>query len=249
MNLSSVYSEIKQLLSISDESFDLEHYINRHFNTEPDENKLEIIGDILHFINKFTMFKDIKPFMNSLYRCITNTLEIKPDSVYDFEELLVKNAIMHFVQEHIHYSKITQENQVLEYLTDSLEKLEIQPLIMNLGLLIKPMYQDQSYISNLNNIKEVEVSYNLINGTEIQIKSEIDNWLKSQEIKLERQEQLQEDLLEELDKIFVKYNLSKTSEKSKKLHMEAVEMLNMKLTMLSLMEHISDDSFEPIPIK
>jgi hypothetical protein len=120
--------------------------------------------------------------MNSLYTCITKTLEIKPDSVFDFEELLVKNTIMHFLQEHINYSKITQENQVLEYLTDSLEKLEIQPLIMNLGLLIKPMYQDQRYISNLNNIKEVEVSYNLTNGTEIQIKSEIDNWLKIQEI-------------------------------------------------------------------
>jgi hypothetical protein len=31
--------------------------------------------------------------------------------------------------------------------------------------------------------------------------------------------------------------------------MEAVEMLNMKLTMLSLMDQISDDSYEPIPIK
>ncbi|MFX0081623.1 MAG: hypothetical protein ACFE94_07715 [Candidatus Hodarchaeota archaeon] len=249
MNLSSVYSKLKQLLSISDDSFDLEQYINRHFKTEPDEFKLEILGDILNFVNKFTMFKDIKLFMISLYICITKTLEIRPDSVFDFEELLVKNAIMYFVQEHINYTKITQKNQVLEYLTDSLEKLETQPLIMNLGLLIKPMYQDQSYISNLNNIKEVEVSYNLTNGTEIQIKSEIDNWLKIQEINLEKQEELQENLSKELDKLLSKYNISKTSEKSKKLHMEAAEMLNMKLTMLSLMEQVSDDSYEPIPIK
>ena len=249
MNLSSVYSEIKQLLSISDERFDLEQLINRHLNTEPEENKLEIIGDILHFVNNFSMFKDIKPFMNSLYTCITKTLEIKSDSVYNFEELLVKNAILHFVQEHINYSKITQKNQVLKYLTDSLEKLEIQPLIMNLGLLIKPMYEDESYISNLNNIKEVEVSYNLTNGTEIQIKSEIDNWLKIQEINLDKQEELQEKLSEELDRLLSKYNLSNASEKSKKLHIEALEMLNMKLTMLSLMEQVSDDSYEPIPIK
>ncbi|MFW9939611.1 MAG: hypothetical protein ACFFFT_01125 [Candidatus Thorarchaeota archaeon] len=248
MNLSSVYSEIKNLLSLSDERFDLEDYINRHFNTEPEENKLEIIGDILHFINKFKMFKDIKPFMNSLYTCITKTLEIKPDSVHDFEELLVKNTIMHFVQEHINYSNITQENQVLEYLTVSLEKLEIQPLITNLGLLIKPMYLDQNYVCNLNNLQEVEVDYNM-NGTEIQIKSDIDNWLKNQEIDLDKQTELQEKLSEELNRLLLKYNLSKNSEQSKKLQLEAVEMLNMKLTMLSLMEQGSDDSYEPIPIK
>ncbi|MFW9881124.1 MAG: hypothetical protein ACFFG0_49305 [Candidatus Thorarchaeota archaeon] len=249
MNLSSVYSEIKQLLSVSDENFDLEQNINRYFDTEPEENKLEIIGDILHFVNNFSMFKDIKPFMNSLYTCITKTLEIKPDSVYDFEELLVKNAIMHFVQEHINYSNITQENQVLKYLTDSLEKLETQPLIMNLGILIKPMYQDQSYISNLSNTKEVDVSYNLTNGTEIQIKSEIDNWLKIQEINLDNQDDLQDKLKKEVDRLISNYNLSKASEMSKKLHLEAAEMLNMKLTMLSLMEQISDDSYEPITIK
>ena len=83
MNLSSVYSEIKQFLSIADEKFELEKYINQCFNTEPDENKLEIVGDILNFVNKFSMFQDIKPFMGSLYTCITNTLEIKPDSFYE----------------------------------------------------------------------------------------------------------------------------------------------------------------------
>lgn len=66
--------------------------------------------------------------MNSLYTCITNTLEIKPENIYDYEELLVKNSVMHFVQEYINYSKISQKDQVLQFLTDSLEKLETQPL-------------------------------------------------------------------------------------------------------------------------
>ncbi|MFX1323327.1 MAG: hypothetical protein ACFE8N_00105 [Promethearchaeota archaeon] len=249
MNLSSIYSEIKQLLSIPEENFDLENQINIFLNTESDENKLEIIGDILNFINKFSMFQDIKPFMHSLYICIIKTLEIKPDSIYDFEELLVKNAIMHFVQEHINYSKFTQKDQVLNFLTDSLEKLEIQPLIMNLGLLIKPIYQDQKYLTTLNNYKEVEVDYNQTDGTEIQIKNEIDNWLKNQKLDLDKQEEVQEKLLLELDRLLLKYNISKNTEKYEKLHLEVIEMLNMKLTMLSLMDQIPDDSFEPIPIK
>jgi len=249
VNLSSIYSEIKQILSISDENFDLEQNINAKFRAEPDEEKLEIVGDILNFINKFSMFQDIKPFMNSLYTCILNTLGIKPESVFDFEELLVKNAIMHFVQEYINYSKINQKEQVLKFLATSLEKLETEPLIMNLGLLIKPIYQDQEYLTDLNCINEVEIDYNSINGTDSQIKSEIDEWLKVQEINLNKQEELKTNLTLVLDRLILKYNIPKNSEKSKKLHIEAREMLIMKLTMLSLMEHLPDDSIEPIPIK
>ena len=249
MNLSSVYSEIKQFLSIADEDFDLEKIINHFFNTEPDENKLEIVGDILNFVNKFSMFQDIKPFMGSLYKCITNTLEIKPDSIYDFEDLLAKNAIMHFVQEHINYSKLTQKDQVLKYLTDSLEKLETQPLIMNLGILLKPMYKDHEYLNSIKRIEEIEVSYNVINNSELQVKTEIDSWLKTQDINLESQEELTARLTKELDRLFSKYNISITSEESKKLNLEAREMLNLKLTMLSLMDQIADESIEPIPIK
>ncbi len=249
MNLSSVYSEIKQLLSIADQNFELEKKINQCFNTEPDENKLEIVGDILNFVNKFSMFQEIKPLMGSLYRCITNTLEIKPDSIYDFEDLLTKNALMHFVQEHINYSKLTQKDQVLKFLADSLEKLETQPLITNLGILIKPMYKDQEYLNSLNRNEQIEVTYDVINNSEIQVKTEIDSWLKNQDINLESQEDLTAKLLIELDRLFSKYNIPKTSEESKKLNFEAFEMLNLKLTMLSLMDQIPDDSVEPIPIK
>jgi len=249
VNLSSVYSEIKQLLSIADENFDLEKKINQCFNTEPDENKLEIVGDILNFVNKFSMFQDIKPFMGSLYKCITDTLEIKHDSIYDFEDLLTKNAIMHFVQEHINYSNLTQKDQVLKYLASSLEKLESQPLIMNLGILLKPMYQDQEYLNSLKRTEEIEVSYDVLNDSEKQIKTEIDSWLKAQDINLESQEELTVRLLKELDRLFSRYNIPKTSEESKKLNFEAIEMLSLKLTMLSLMDQIPDDSIEPIPIK
>lgn len=249
MDLSSIYSEVKQLLSISDENFDLERMVNQYYKTEPEENKLEILGDILSFIDKFSMFKEIKPFMNSVYGCINKTLEIKPDSIFDFEELLVKNSIIYFVQEYINYSKITQKDQVFKFLADSLEKLQIEPLIMNLGLLLKPIYQDQSYLKNLENLKEVEITYNLVNGTDVQIKNEIDTWFKTQDISLDNQEELQKLLKQEFKNLITKHNFKIDSEKSRKLEIEVMEMLTMKLTMLSLMEHIPDDSFEPIPIK
>ncbi|MFW9822115.1 MAG: hypothetical protein ACFFE4_04225 [Candidatus Thorarchaeota archaeon] len=249
MDLSSVYSEIKQILSISDENYDLENVINYFLKNESNENKLEIVGDILNFVNKFTVFQDIKPFMNSLYKCITNTLEIKPDSIFDFQELLTKNALIHFIQEYINYSNLTQKDQIFEFLADSLEKLESQPLIMNLGLLIKPMYNDQEYINNLNCMEQVEISYDFSSNSELQIKNELDSWLKVQDIDLDNQEQQKLRLLIELDNLLSKYQISKNSEVAQKLHLEANEMLNLKLTMLSLMDQISDESIEPIPIK
>jgi len=249
VDLSGIYSEVKQLLSISNENFDLEKSLNHYCGAEPDENKLEILGDILSFIDKFSIFRDIKPFMNSLYTCINNTLEIKTESIFNFEELLVKNSIMHFVQEYINYSKINQKDQVLEFLTDSLEKLKKQPLIMNLGLLLKPMYQDQTYLNNLENHKEVEITYNLGNNVDIQIKQEIDKWLETQDINLDNQDELKKHLNQKLENLFSNYNITLDSEKLRNLKMEAREMLTLKLTMVSLTEHLSEDSFEPIPIR
>jgi len=249
VDLSGIYSEVKQLLSISDENFNLERNINRYYNMESDENKLEILSEIISFIDKFSMFKESKPFMNSLYTCINNTFEIKPESIFDFEDLLVRNSIMHFIQEYINYSKITQKDQVLEFLTASLEKLQKKPLIMNLGLLLKPMYQDQTYLNNLENLKEVEVTYNLGNNIDIKVKQEIDKWLETQNINLDNQEELKKQLNRKFEHLISNYNLTLESEKSKKLKMEVMEMLAMKLTMVSLMEHLPEDSFEPIPIK
>jgi len=249
VDLTLIYSEIRQLLSISDEYFDLERNINIFFKSEPEENKLEILGDILSFINKFSQFKEIKPFMNSLYMCINNTLEIRLENIFDFEETLIKNSVMHFLQEYINYSQLTQKDQVLQYLTDSLEKLQTQALIMNLGLLLKPMYEDSTYLNKVEKLKSIEVKYDQHNKTEIQIKKEIDSWLKSQDISLNNQEGLKEQLNIEFDRLLLKNNLSKKSEKSKKIHLEVLEMLTMKFTVLSLMEHVPDGSIEPIPIK
>ncbi|MFX1309844.1 MAG: hypothetical protein ACFE8C_09130 [Promethearchaeota archaeon] len=249
MDLSGVFSEVKQLLSIPDENLDLEKNINHYYGTEPDENKLEILGDILSFIDKFSNFKDNKPFMNSLYNCINNTLEIKPESIFDFEELLVKNSIMYFIRQYINYSKINQKDQVLEFLTGSLEKLQSQPLIMNLGLLLKPMYEDQKYLNHLENLREVEVTYNTNNNIDNQIKQEIDKWLETQDINLDNQNELKENLNQKFENLICDYKLTLDSEKSKKLKMEVMEMLTMKLTIVSLMEHLPEDSLGPIPIK
>jgi hypothetical protein len=249
VNLSSVYSDIKQFLSISVDNFDLENNVNLYFNSEPDENKLELLADILSFVNYFSMFKEIKPFMNSLYNCINNTIEFTPDSMKDFEELLIKNSILYFVQEYIDYSQLTYKRKILKFLSDSLEKLQVQPLIINLGLLLKPMYQDQEYLDYLDKIKETEVTYISHNQAENQIKEKIDNWLRSQNITLDNQEEVKEHLKHEFESLAPKYNINQNEEIYERLQIEILEMFSMKLALLSLTIITSEDSLEPIPIK
>ncbi len=247
MDLDSKYSEIKRYLSLPDDVFNLEQLLNKYYDKEAD--RIEILGSILYFIQNFSIFKKVKPFMKSVYFCIESTLEMEIESLSDFKELLIKNSLMRFVQEYIDYAKLTQKRQILKVLSDSLDKLQIQPLMINLGLLLKPMYQDQEYLDRLELKKSEEITYLLSDEIEIKIKAKIDDWLKTLTIKLENQNVLRGELLHKYDLLAKEYLLVENSELYQNLSIEVMEMLNMRLTILSLMESVSDESFEPIPIK
>jgi hypothetical protein len=243
MDLESKYSEIRTILAINDGKFDLDQIINEW----SEDKKLAVLDKVLKFVQNFYMFKELKPFMNSVYICIKKTLEIEAD-IDDYEELLVKNAIMRFLQEYITYSNLSQKEEILNFLAQSLGKLQLQPLIINLGLILKPMYSDKDYLNKIKDYEEIEVTYILNNENEIAIKKEIDKWLESQFISLDNQEELKTKLKEIYNRLVASYNLSTDSEIYGKLLKEINEMLAMKLTVLSLMDSV-DESFEPVPIK
>lgn len=239
----SKYSEIRTLLAINDGKFDLDQVISGW----PEDKKLAVLDQVLNFVQNFYMFKELKPFMNSVYICIKKTLEIQAD-INDYEELLVKNAIMRFLQEYITYSNLSQKEEILNFLAQSLGKLELQPLIINLGLILKPMYSDEDYLNKIKDYEEIEVSYILNDENEIKIKREIDKWLESQFISLNNQDELRIKLKEVYDRLVSSFNLSMESERYTKILKEVNEMLAMKLTVLSLMNSVNE-SLEPIPIK
>ncbi len=247
MDLDLKYSEIKRYLSLPDDAFNLERLLNKYYNKEAD--RIEILGSISYFIQYFSLFKTVKPFMKSVYFCIENTVEMEIESLTDFKELLIKNSLMRFVQEYIDYAQLSQKRQILKLLSDSLEKLQIQPIIINLGLLLKPMYQDQEYLDRLELKKAKEITYLLSDEIEIKIKTKIDNWLKTQTLTLDNQNDLRSELLRKYDLLAKEYHLVESSELYRNLSLEIIEMLNMRFTVQSLMESISDESFEPIPIK
>jgi hypothetical protein len=245
MSFQKQYTEIKDFLSISEAEFKLEQLINKNFQTE---QQAELIEKVLTFIYYFTPFKMNRAFMSSVHKCIAKTLDIKITEINDFDELLIKNSMLRFVQEYIDYAKIGQKEQVLNFLADSFERLGVQPLILNLGLLLKPMYSDQNYIDKVSKMEEIEVIYELNDDVALEIKQAIDKWLGTQSLDLDKQDELTEKITEEYDNLISEHNLSKDSQQYRLLLNEVIEMLSMKLTMLSLMESIDDESMEPIPL-
>ncbi len=242
MDISSKYSEIKNFLSISDEKFDLDQVCSGW----EEEKKFLILEKVLNFITHFSMFKELKPLMNSVYICIKKTLEIQAN-IEDFDELLTRSILMRFVQEYITYSNLSQKEEILNFLAQSFGKLKLQPLIINLGLLLKPMYSDQDYLNKIKDFEEIEVSYMLNDENELKMKREIDKWLETQPLALANQKDLKLKLNEEFNRLTGLVNLSKESAAYSKLLKEVNEMLAMKLTVLSLMDSVED--LEPVPIK
>ena len=247
MSLSFNFDQIKWFLSIHENNKELETFFEDWIISF--EFKQLVIDKLLSYINHFTMFREIEPMMNSVFVTIKKTLEFKTDTIKEFEQLLIKNTLMRFIQEYITYSKISAKEKVLTYLTQSLQKLQLQPLIINLGLLIKPMYKDENYLKKIKGFEEVEVTYILNSEQEVQIKKAIDKWIEIQNLSLNNQDQLRTRLRVIYDELINKCGLASNSDQCNKLWLEVMDMLNLKLTVLSLMESLQGEEFEPVGIK
>jgi hypothetical protein len=240
-------NKIKEFLSIPEDNTELEAiFEEREYNLG---FKISLLESIYQFIQHFEMFKEITPFMKSVFITLKKTLEFETKSLADFEELLIKNTIMRFIQEYITYSRISQQEAVLNLLTESLGKLKLGPLVINLGLLIKPLYSDEEYVEKIEDYEEVEVTYVLNSEEEIQIKKAIDKWLETQEISLEKQEELEKSLKIKFNKLINNCGLSEDSENCQRLWSEVLEMLKMKLTVISLMASLPEEELKPVGIK
>ena len=246
MRIYSKFEEIQSFLSIPNEFFDLEDIINRCFFSAQD--KITILDKILKFINLFDMFKTIKPFMKTIYNCIHQTLEITTENINEYDEILLKTTLFRLLQEFIEYQKFSRKDFVLDYLTGSFEGLQVRPLIINLGLMVKPIYANLSYVKKIENLEQVEVSYVLGDNKEIEIKSRIDKWISRQRLDLNQQEELRFQLIREFENLIMEYKIEKGTDQYIRLMNEVNEMLILKFTLLSLMDSVADD-IAPIPIK
>jgi len=238
--------EIKEFLSISNEDFDLYQFIDECIEWK--KGRELVLDKILSFVSHFSMFKDITPFMNALYQYIRNVFKYHAKNIKELESLLIKNTLLGFIKEYIEYSKSLEKERVLDYLTESLAKLSLPALIVHLGLLLKPMYQDEDYLNRAKKLELPEVKYTEQAENEKAIKESINSWLEKQELTLENQDLIKEKLNEEFEKLLKFYNIPRNSRPYETLLPDLMEMLALRLTVISLMDSISDESLEPVPL-
>lgn len=247
MDIESYLMGIKKYLWIPFEDDTLKMILEK--KSLPNVDKIKILERIEYFIQLFDLFKNNQAFMKGIYFCIKKALNINFESIEDIDELLIKTTLMYLIQQYINYAHLSQKEQILNFLASSLEKLDMQPLFLNLGLLVKPMYADEGYIQKLENLEEVEVEYILNEELELHVKQEIDKWLDSQIIDLTNQDDIIEDLENIFNELINACSIEKESQKCKDLYCEVMEMYALKLTLLSLEDPFQEDSLKPIPIK
>jgi hypothetical protein len=248
--------EIQAFLSIPDEKFRLNELLQKNFHSIQIQSI--ILNRILTYLYKFQMFKDIEPFMHVVYSHIHMTLEVNITNLDEFEYILIKTSLTGFIQDYVIYMDIYEKDKVFDFLTQSFGKLSLEPLIINLGLLLKPIYQEQAALAEIESLEEVEevklveeieeVQILFDNNTK-QIKDAVNDWLESEKLDLDNENELRKMLKIFYDDMAYLYDIEKNTELYNLLLIEVNEMLSLKLTVISLMDSLSDSSFKPVPIK
>ncbi len=200
------------------------------------------------FVNYFSLFKDIEYLKKEVVDCILNTLEIcgKIDELMDS---LLKTMLFSILELVLDYSKIKgDKDKVLKTLSTSLEVLAPSALIINLGTLAKPVFQDEDYQAKKAQEEQIEVQE--IEQSEIaqKIKAEIATWIETQALSLDQQNHLHSIVEGKVNALAEEQGLKKDSKEYNNILVEAKEMINLKLTAMSLVMDLGDEDLSPQPL-
>jgi len=245
-NYDELVKNINTFLDLPVDSNEISKKISDNFTGLPDKQK--IAEAIFQFIKYFDMFRNLKELLKVVKQIIHANFEICENSA-DFQELLVKSILLRITEIYIDYAKFTDKEKILKTLSQSLEVLAPSALIINLGLMVKPIFTDTAYIEKSRQDDAVEV-ITAIDSSEIalKIKSDVDKWIKSQSINIDQQDLLKGQLDSELNRIASKCGLATTDPHFIRVRNECNEMLNMQLTAMSLIMDFGDEDLSPQPI-
>src|SRR4030042_5710359 len=210
---------------------DILHILEECFSNPKDRETGIII--IKEFVQYFALFQTLKPLRLEIHRCVMETIQIA-DRVSDLGDLLQKAILLRLVEIYIGNAGLEQKDKILNILSSSLETLAPGPLFLNLGLLVRPIFQQESYQRAQQAQEEREIVYSIeyktISKTDIEIKKVMDKWIKSQRFDLEAQDKLKSALKQKLQEECKNRGLPTRDD----LLFQVQEMLNMQLTLASL---------------
>jgi hypothetical protein len=205
------------------------------------------IQKISEFVLYFSLFQGLKAIRTELHRSILDSIEMA-ENVSDLSELMQKTILLRFVEIYVDNAQLEQKDKILNILSSSLETLAPGPLFLNLGLLVKPVFQDAEFQQKQETQEEKEIiyteEYTPIASYDVEIKHAIDAWIHAQQLDLDTQEQLHNNLSEQFNQECESRGVTPRED----LLLQCQEMLSMQLTLVSLQMSLGDDD-DCAPIK
>ena len=146
-----------------------------------------IIDETRKFLNYFSTYLRGEEFQKRIFEIIQISYEIC-DLVDNLPDVLLKTTFVNLLELYLDYSKIERKDDMLNYLTLSFDSLAPGPKILNLCLLVEPVLKSQEFMLDQTKLAEFEIIYAPMTSTEIRMKNEIDQWIKTQKLDLTKQD-------------------------------------------------------------
>lgn len=220
-------------------------------NVESEDENLPLLEAIYTFLNYFAMFKDVPNLFGEIFEAVTSAIELlEAGEPEELAQLLQKSILLRFVDAYVTFAQLDQKEKILDILSTSLESLAPMALFINLVLLVKPVYASEEYLAQKaeTEVTEIEYADYQVGGeAEARVKAEIDAWIKTQDLDLDKQAELHEALVDEFTRLCEKHGITDAATR-KELGETVEEMLTMQLTLLSLAGFGDDEDLRPVPI-
>jgi hypothetical protein len=237
---------VEQIVSLLGSPISAENYIDL-LNIFPAFKVSFIIEETRKFLDFFSTYLREEEFQKRVFEIIQISYEIC-ELIDNISDVLLKTTFVNLLELYMDYSRIQLKDEMLNYLSLSFENLAPGPKILNLCLLVEPILKSKEYITDQSRLAEFEVIYSPMSRSEIQLKQEVDKWIKSQTLDPSKQDFLLSQLTSLISALAVKYGINKSTEEYQELEIECKEMLNMQLTLLSLMSELGDEDLSPKPV-
>ncbi|MHA1339997.1 MAG: hypothetical protein ACTSRZ_10410 [Promethearchaeota archaeon] len=211
-----------------------------------------VINDTNDFLDGFSFYLNDNEFKEHILKIITISYEICED-LNDLKSLFLKTMIVRLIEIYLNYAKINEsaKETVLDVLGKSFGKLDPKAQILNVCLLVDPIFKSKDYIADKAKLEEKEVEYKEIpeiSDIEKQIKAEVDNWIQKKHIDLAKQNELFSELRNFCKSIAQTKGIDISTEEYQQLEDKCVEMLRMQITSIALLSELEEEDLNPIPI-
>ena len=237
--------QIHTILGISLDGSQLVANLQERFSDPGKQQK--IVEHMKDFLRYFDMFKGITALFQELTDILKGSFEIC-EKVEDYPDLLMKSILLRIIEIYIDHSPYQDKEKILKTLAVSFEILAPSALIINLGLMAKPIFTDPEYLTGKKKDTVIEIKKVDNSALAQKLKNSIDSWIRQQNLNPEFQEQHLIDLITHFETIAAELGLNPETPEFNNLLLESQEMVNMQLTAMSLMMDFGDEDLSPQPI-